>query len=245
MKKLRAKKKEEEKKLTGKQLQRAIAERRKAVRKRVQKHRARAKTRNDTPTDDQSVSSRSTRLSEISSQSYSCRQTLGKAVKKVVKQLLASPRKQKAILAHIVANLNEADKLDIANVIANPSRKKKSLQDQLSDDCRKFFVRDDISRVSPKTRDVKKYKCPETGQEMLMPTRHMTLSLKEAYALFVEERKNQELGMFVLSIDIKFFIVQFHNNLQILNISNLIISFRFILRCLRLNSFLKTTPAKC
>lgn len=51
--------------------------------------------------------------------------------------------------------------------------------------------------MSPKTKDVKSYKCPRTGQLMKLPTRHMLYSQKEAFALFNLERNENERGSHV------------------------------------------------
>lgn len=86
-------------------------------------------------------------LSDVVSQSYSCTQTIGKAVEKVKRKLLASPQKQKAILAYIVSNMDEADKLDIVNVVNNSKHKRYSIPDQVNADIRSFFEGNVISVV--------------------------------------------------------------------------------------------------
>lgn len=102
--------------------------------------------------------------------------------------------KEKGNFDRIVTKLNEKDKQILVNVVANHKSKRKSVTTQQTNDIRKFFARDDISRVSSKSRDVKKYKCPDTGDEVLFPTRHMIMAIKDAYALFVEERRKENLG---------------------------------------------------
>lgn len=59
-------------------------------------------------------------------------------------------------------------------------------------DIRQFFERDDVSVASPKVNDVKKYST-DSG-EQLLPTRHLTMTLKEAYGIFTLDRENAEKG---------------------------------------------------
>lgn len=199
MKNLRAKKKKEEENKTAEDLEKILEKRRAEVRDRVRKHRQQQKGGKSAQNDNESqheiasVSGNSS-LTEIVSESYSNIQTLGKAVKKVSRALPASPRKKKAILTHIVAHMDEAEKEQLVCVVTKSTFTKKSAAAEQNSKIRKFYERDDISRVSPNTKDVKKYTCPETEQELFLPTRHMVLSLKEAYALFVEENKNVENG---------------------------------------------------
>lgn len=63
---------------------------------------------------------------------------------------------------------------------------------ELVADIRQFFLREDISVESPKADDVKEYST-DSGTQMLA-THHMTLTLKEAYAVFIRERENAQKG---------------------------------------------------
>lgn len=195
MKKLRAKRKQQEKSMTANKLAEAVAKRRAAGRERSKKYRDRAKKQKENRIESQSEANQSSCLSELVCKSYNCTQTLAKAVKKVSSALPASPRKKRAILTHIVANMDEDHKQTLVSVVTKPKSSRKSVSSQLTNKIREFFGRDDISRISPKTRDVKKYKCPETGEEVLFPTRHMTMSIREAFSLFAEERQKANLGM--------------------------------------------------
>lgn len=193
MKKLRTKKKQQEQSMTAEELAHTLTKRREATRKRTKKYREQAKTRMDMQKVDEENSKQSIRLSKVVNASYSNVQTLAKAVKKVSLALPTSPRKKNAILATIVSHLDKPDQQTLVNVVENPKFKKSSITKP--DDIHKFYVRDDISRVSPRAKDVKAYKCPETGEELLFPARHMTMSIKEAYALFIEQQQKENLGM--------------------------------------------------
>lgn len=79
----------------------------------------------------------------------------------------------------------------------SPILNRKTIPNDVDDEIRKFYECDDISRGSPKAKDVKTYTCPSTGQKVVLALRHMHLGVKEAYALFVEERKCAEKGIFL------------------------------------------------
>lgn len=90
---------------------------------------------------------------------------------------------------------NERDKL--VNVLSplNKSTRKSERFDKLVKDISEFYERDHVSRMSPKMRDVKKYTNNQTGTMELMPTRHMIMTVREAYALFIEERVSKQEGI--------------------------------------------------
>lgn len=182
----RQKKKDEEKKMSLKEKANAVQKRREATLQRVRKQ-------NQTE-----VKENSSSLSQVSPQGYNCVQTLSKAVKKSERAFPKSPTKKKAVLARIFSNMSEADKIDFNTAILPTKPKTKTFPNvlMLAKDVRDFYERDDISRVSPKMRDVKEYRCAETGEKILLPTRHMILTCKEAYALFKEEQNKSGKGKF-------------------------------------------------
>lgn len=191
MKKLRANRKEEEKLMPISELGKAISMRRAAGRERSKKYRQKLK---QSAKDTQIETNPSCSLSEIVQKSYRCSQTLGKAVKKVSRAFPASPRKKTAVLTHIVANLDEVEKQNLVSVVTKAKPNNQPVTSQLPKEIGNFFERDDISQVSPIARHVKKYKCAETGEKILIPTRHMTLFIREAFALFTEERNKKQLS---------------------------------------------------
>lgn len=67
---------------------------------------------------------------------------------------------------------------------------------ELEVEIREFFSRDDVSCVSPKEKHVKSYICPMSGKAVQLPLRLMLLSLREAHALFTEERTRDKKGKF-------------------------------------------------
>lgn len=108
----------------------------------------------------------------------------------------SSPKKKRAVLTHIVANMDDMDKNTLINVIT--SNQKRTILSHEANSInvivRNFLERDDISCISAKMKDVKSYTCHITRNKILLPTRHMVLSMKEAYALFIKERMNAEQG---------------------------------------------------
>lgn len=189
--KYRAKKKLEERELSVEEQSYVNKKRRGANRERVKKCGARAKTKNNTQNGNEIVKSQTSGLSDIISVSYSSTQTLGESTRKVKNALPASPRKKEAILTHMVANLDDADKNDLVSIVTGGSTAKKKTHDEINRDIRNFFERNDISRISPETSDVE-YICPETGDQILKATRHMVLSIRESYALFIDGRNMQD-----------------------------------------------------
>lgn len=95
-------------------------------------------------------------------------------------------------MATIVSNLDDIDKNQLVGVIASDKTKPNKYEIKQIDIAIGQLERDDISRVSPKARDVRINTCPKTGNEICLPTRHMVLSMKEAHAIFVGGRKNGE-----------------------------------------------------
>lgn len=131
---------------------------------------------------------------KVTAKGYRTRQTLGKAVKKVNKALPPSLKRKKAVLAKLVHSLDEDDRNELMDAISSVS--KRTSNSAMIEDIHDFYERDDISRMSPKMRDVRKSIDAETGEQVITPTRHMILTVKEAYAVFTEERKNDEKGYY-------------------------------------------------
>lgn len=106
------------------------------------------------------------------------------------------------MLAHIVSNLEDNEQHQLANAIISPQPRKHCVQKMeiLKNAIKKFYERDDITRVSPKTRDVKEYACPDTGEKLLLPTRHMTLTTKEAWSLFNDQQEKAAKGIKIFSM---------------------------------------------
>lgn len=96
----------------------------------------------------------------------------------------------------MIANLEENDKKDVIASITGTTEEAPRELSELEVEIREFFSRDDVSCVSPKEKHVKSYICPMSGKAVQLPLRLMLLSLREAHALFTEERTRDKKGKF-------------------------------------------------
>lgn len=151
-----------------------LVDRRRAGRERTQKYRANKKNK----------------IVDLNGakEAFKTKSALKKAVTKAKKALPRSPSKKTAVLINLFNNMEDQSQL-LKNLKPSqvPVVSNKNLE--LITDIRQFFERDDVSVTSPKVKDVKKY-LSRSGEQILLPTRHMTLTLKEAYGLFDQERNN-------------------------------------------------------
>lgn len=136
--------------------------------------------------------------------SYSNRATLGKAKKKVERALPESPTRKKAVLVSIFKEMDDGERNELVSVISSkPSTITSNTStkfDKISRDIGQFYERDDISRVSPKIKDVQQRKDVLTGAVDLLPKRHMVVTIKEAYALFIEDRNAINKGIKIKAV---------------------------------------------
>lgn len=139
-------------------------------------------------------------------------------MKKVERALPMSPSKKKVVLLSMVNNLDENDRNELVNVISSKSNAKRSANcSELFEQIVEFYERDDVSRVSPKMSDVKMYTNKQTGVAELHPTRHVIMTLREAYALFIEDQQIKKQGnankfILIVFISINYF---FHDQFDI------------------------------
>lgn len=194
MKERRQKEKESENAISIEKRSDTINKIREANRKYMQKYRERLRTKS-TPEKTTNVTSNvSHNLRDITSKSYHNIQTLGKAVKKATRGFPSSQRKKKAVLAQIFNDLDDNDRSELVIAILPPRhRTVLANKEELLNDIRIFYNRDDITRTSPKTNDTKEYKLPD-GSKELMPKQYMTLTVKEPHALFINERREESKG---------------------------------------------------
>lgn len=175
LRKCREKKKADEKNMSVTLRKRLEDERRDAVRERVRLCRERKRLAQGEMFSQNSESN-----------GYESKQSLGKAVSKVTRALPQSPRKRETEIRKIVA----LNKISGASVQNSTMSKNDSALDKA---IREFYEKDDISRVSPKMRDVKQFR-NENGEKILLPTRHMLLTLKECFARFRDEQNSSGKG---------------------------------------------------
>lgn len=188
------------------QQKKLIEKRRAATRERVKQHRKKLRFNSLQKTTEANAGANNESSVGETNTPYKCTQSLGKAVKKAMKALPASGQRKNMVLRKIVMNMNDNDRKEFVNIIS-PSTQKKKNNSELVEEIKTFYERDDISRVSPKARDVKQYHNIETGQKIHLATRHMLLSLKKAYAIFDNERKIAGKG---IQNSTKFYRILFH-----------------------------------
>ena len=117
---------------------------------------------------------------------YKSPATLVKASRRVEKSLPKSPRKKKAVVAHVASK-----------VLGSTNIKEKRIQrTRISDDMLKkielFYNRDDVSRVSPGKADTISIK--ENGTRVHKQKRHLMMTLDEAFALFNLDNPECNIG---------------------------------------------------
>lgn len=199
MKKNRAKKKDEENRMPISQSSQIITQRREGARKRAILFRQRQKER-------KSMTQPSS--NNVVGKSYNTVQSLGKALRRATRALPESPTKQQTVIAKMVEQLDPDAQNQLMNLITKNKNQRREMPQnvELIESIYEFYTRDDITRVSPKIKDVKTYECPKTGKSVKLPTRYMLCSQREAYALFDEERVKNEKGSHIQRV--VFFLLQ-------------------------------------
>lgn len=118
--------------------------------------------------------------------SYSCVQTLGKAVNRVKRTLPSSPGKKLAVIRKLVFE-NFGDATHLINDFYKKRLVKHTLSEEDKEIVQKFYQRDDVSCQAPGIRDVKSVKDTKTGKRILCQKRYMTMTVREAYYLFTND----------------------------------------------------------
>lgn len=114
----------------------------------------------------------------VSGSAFKNPQSEGKAVKRLKRALPNSPRKSR----QAVRKLAMACGIDIAEEAnEDEQRGRKPISDGVLEKVKMFYMRDDISRQAPGTKDCKKV----DGQ--LMQKRHLYSNINETFELYVQE----------------------------------------------------------
>ena len=120
------------------------------------------------------------RPNEDTDTAYKSPQTLGKALRKVKCSLPSSPRKKIAVIEKLVEQALPDVKLKKKNL-----KQKRTPRNDIKETVIEFFTRDDMSHQAPGRKDVISIKTD--GVRTSYQKRHMLLTIKEAFQLFVEE----------------------------------------------------------
>lgn len=141
-------------------------------------------------TEDRSIFSRNqpqiTKYAELA-HSYKTKSAEAKATTKTKKTLPSSPSKRKKVVRNV---LNSFSARDRAEIVGNANHRKtieKGLSSAWVQEIQKFYVRDDISRMSPNVKDCRFFVNADTGEKEQKQIRHLMYSLDEVYELFVKE----------------------------------------------------------
>lgn len=126
------------------------------------------------------------------SHSFKTYGALAKAVTKTRKTLPSSPTKRTAVIAKLVYSLDDKNQLMIFSNKTTMKRGGNSgLSPELIEKIQLFYQRDDVSRMSPNVKDIRNFVDPITGLKELKQTRHLIITLKQAYELFDKESSGE------------------------------------------------------
>lgn len=167
---------------------------------RVRKHRAKAKQLNPPQ---EKTSSGDDKLSQLNNSvlhqlqgvqsSYKTESAKAKATTKFRKGLPNSPSKQKAVIENFFNSLDDDTREEILFKKKKMNKGgKKGIGTELSEQIKQFYDRDDVSRMSPNTKDSRFYRNPTTGEKELKQKRYLILTLQQAYDKFLIENSGEK-----------------------------------------------------
>lgn len=124
--------------------------------------------------------------------SYNTKSALAKATSKLRVMLPRSPSKRKAIIARLLNSLDDDTREEVSlNKTKMKKGGRKGIASKLSEEIIHFYERDDISRMSPNTKDARFYRNPTTGESEMKQKRYLVLTLKQAYEKFAMENAGE------------------------------------------------------
>lgn len=125
---------------------------------------------------------------------YNTAQRLGKAVRAANKSLPLDKNKKVAVLRKILEKIEPNLKMQNISKFTSPSiDNKRKLSQETIEKIRNFYLREDISRVSPRMKDRVKIKRGDHVE--YVPKRYMYLTIKEAFQIFTEENPNTKIKL--------------------------------------------------
>jgi hypothetical protein len=133
------------------------------------------------------------RLNNKQSSSYKCRQSFGKAIKRVTQSLPKDPSKRVDVIHHIAQVLNV-----IPKTTHQHKREQRSLPVELKQAVIKFYNRDDISYQMPGKRDCITVK-DDHGKRITLQKRILLYSVCETHQLFLAESINTNSSLSITS----------------------------------------------
>lgn len=134
----------------------------------------------------------------ISDEGYKTTSALDKAVAKMKRAAPSTAVKKKQAISKLLKSMNPKDLEEIVQVATGKTIKAKStraISSSVIESVNAFYLRDDISRMSPNSRDCRKFVDPITGSIELKPIRYLMYKLFDVYNLFVRFVQKGELKM--------------------------------------------------
>jgi hypothetical protein len=127
---------------------------------------------------------------------YKSKQALGKAIRKVAKNLPSSPRKKRCIAEMIAKEAGVELKVSSSTLPAQQSGAR--LSDNAQESIREFYGSNDISWQAPGRKDViivRETDVDGKSSKTSMQARYMLMSLKEAHQMFIMQNPNIQIGL--------------------------------------------------
>ncbi len=135
---------------------------------------------------------------------YNTDSALAKATTKFRKGLPKSLGKQMAVIEKFFDSLDDEKRQQILFKKKTMNKGgKKGIGKELSDRITQFYERDDVSRISPNTKDARFYRNASTGEKELRQKRYMILTLQQAYDKFLIENAGEPSVSFCLIISMQ------------------------------------------
>lgn len=127
---------------------------------------------------------------------YNTDGALAKAHTKLRKGLPNSLGKQRDVILKFFNSLPEELRKEITTNKANVNKGgKKGIGLELCNKIAQFYERDDVSRMSPNTKDARYYRDPTTGEKQMKQKRHMIITLEQAYDKFLITNAGKKLDV--------------------------------------------------
>lgn len=124
---------------------------------------------------------------------YKTASAKSKAFAKLKRSMPSTTAKQKELVSKLLRTFNDQDRLEIVEdkpVTVKPAR---GIKQSVIDMIKSFYERDDISRMSPNTKDCRKFNNPSTGCKEMRQIRYLMYKLDEVYNMFIKHVQNGKL----------------------------------------------------
>lgn len=127
---------------------------------------------------------------------YKTPSALYKAVGKLQRAMPSTTVKRKEAVSKLLNTFSEKDRDDIVTFTCKTVKTKPStraLSPTVIESVKSFYERDDISRMSPNTRDCRKFVNPATGAKEEKQIRYLMYKIMDVHQMFVKHVQNGKL----------------------------------------------------